>query len=131
MRNGAKLRTSLLLASAALMAQGTVTLDRIALIVGKHVIKSSDIERDIRLTAFLNRQTADFSSKTKRQSAERLIDQELIRQELATGSYKRPTEADAMAFQSQLVHDRFGGSEAALGRALSQSGLTREQLATE
>jgi hypothetical protein len=116
--------------AAALAVQGAVTLDRIAVIVGKHVIKTSDIDRDIRLTAFLNQQKSSFASQTKRQSAERLIDQEIIRQEIATGSYKRPSEADALAFQTQIVRERFGGSEAALNRALSQDGLTREQLAT-
>jgi len=120
---------SLVLASAAVLASGAVTLDRIAVIVGKHAIKSSEIDRDIRLTAFQNRQNAELNPLTKHQSAERLIDQDLIRQELATGSYKRPSEADAVAFQSQFVHDRFGGSESAFARALEQSGLTREQFA--
>jgi hypothetical protein len=33
---------------------GAVVIDRIAVIVGKHAIKSSNIGRDLRVTQFLN-----------------------------------------------------------------------------
>lgn len=123
-----KFRLPTILVAACLTVSGAVILDRIAVIVDNHAIKASDIDRDIRLTAFLNRERPEFDSQAKKQSAERLIDQELIRQEIATGSYHRPTEEEAAALQGQLVHDRYSGSDAELGKALAQYGLTREQL---
>jgi peptidyl-prolyl cis-trans isomerase SurA len=105
-----------------------VVVDRMAVIVSKHVIKTSDIDRDLRVTEFLNRQPLDFSPEVKRKSAERLIDQEIIRQEIVTGAYRRPSDAEAVAFEKQLLNDRFRGSTAALREALAKNGLTEEQL---
>lgn len=112
----------------ATLAYTAAILDRIAVVVGKHVIKTSDIDRDLRVTDFINQQPLDLSSKSKHESAERLIDQELIRQEIVTGNYRRPPESEAQAMQRQLVHDRFGGSETRFRRALAQYGLTEDQL---
>src|SRR5690349_5354789 len=77
------------------LAYPAVVLDRIAVVVGKHVIKTSDIDRDLRVTEFINQQGIDFGTTAKHQSAERLIDQELIREEIITGSYRRPPESEA------------------------------------
>ena len=112
----------------AMAAHAVVVLDRIAVIVGKHVIKLSDIDLDLRVTAFLNRQTLDFSPQAKRQSAERLIDQEIIRQEIVTGNYRRPAESDAANLEAQLRRDRFAGSDARMREALQRYGITEEQL---
>jgi peptidyl-prolyl cis-trans isomerase SurA len=117
---------ALLILSYAL--PGAVVLDRIAVIVGKHVIKESDIERDLRLTEFLNGQPLDLSPAAKRQAAERLIDQEIIRQELATGSYQRPSESEASELLDRLRRDRFGGSDSRLREALARYRLTEDDL---
>src|SRR5690349_15608152 len=85
----------LLLAS---VCEGAIVLDRMAVIVGNHVIKTSDIDRDLRLTEFMNREPLNLGSEAKRRSAERLIDQEIIRMEIVTGGYRRPSEAEADAF---------------------------------
>lgn len=103
-------------------------LDRMAVVVGKHVIKESDIDRDLRVTEFLNGAPLSFSPDAKRQAAERLIDQEIIREEIATGEYKRPAESEAAALERQLVRDRFGGAEARFREVLARYGLTEEQL---
>src|ERR1700683_3113252 len=87
----------LLLASS----QSPVVIDRIAAIVGKHAIKTSDIVEDLRVTEFLNRPPRDHTPAAKRKSAERLIDQEIIRQEIVTGGYRRPSEAEGQAFEKQ------------------------------
>jgi peptidyl-prolyl cis-trans isomerase SurA len=121
----------LALASLSGAAQRAVTIDRIAVIVGNRVIKASDIDRDIRVTAFLNRQKADSSSQTKKQSAERLIDQQLIRDEIATGNYRRPAESEVETLETQLVRDRFAGAASNLDKALAQYGLSHEQLDTQ
>ncbi|HEY1758849.1 MAG TPA: hypothetical protein VGG72_25980 [Bryobacteraceae bacterium] len=130
MHRPTQFRLSILLAVAG-AASGAVILDQIAVVVDKHAIKSSDIDRDIRLTAFLNRERPDFSAQSKKLSAERLIDQQLIREEIATGSYRRPAEKEAETLQTQLVRDRFHGSDAELAKALTQYGLTLEELSAQ
>jgi peptidyl-prolyl cis-trans isomerase SurA len=117
----------LLLASS----QNPVVIDRIAVIVGKHAIKISDIVEDLRVTEFLNRAPLDLSAAAKRKSAERLIDQEIIRQEIVTGGYRRPSEAEGQAFEKQLENDRFHGSAPQMRQALAKYGLTDEQLREE
>jgi len=119
------------LLSLAALGQTAVVLDRMAVIVGKHVIKTSDIERDLRVTEFLNNQPLNLDSAAKHQSAERLIDQEIIRQEIITGGYRRPSAEDATALEQQLRHDRFVGSAQQLSRALARYGLTEQQLRDE
>jgi hypothetical protein len=111
--------------------QGAVVIDRMAVIVGRHVIKTSDIVRDLRVTEFLNREPLDLSSEARRKSAERLIDQEIIRQEIVTGGYRRPSEAEGQAYEKQLENDRFHGSAAQMRQALAKYDLTEEQLREE
>ncbi len=65
------------------------------MIAGTHVIKSSDIDRDIRLTDFLNRAPLNFSSAAKREVGGTLITQQIIRDEIANGGYRRPPESEA------------------------------------
>jgi hypothetical protein len=115
----------LLLATAATAG---IIVDRMAVVVGKHVIKTSDIERDLRLTEFLNREPLKIDSDQKHRSAERLIDQEIIRQELLTAGFRRPTDTNAVALEAQLRQDRFGGSQPQLREALGRYGLTEDQL---
>jgi hypothetical protein len=112
-------------------AQRAVVIDRIAVVVGKHVIKLSDVERDLRLTAFLNNTTLDLSPKSKRQAAERLVDQQIIRGELAAGGYGRATDAQADALLAQIRRDRYADSAEKLRAALARYRLTTEELQAE
>jgi hypothetical protein len=109
-------------------ADGAVVIDRIAAVVGKHAIKVSDLDRDLRVTDFLNGQPLVESADAKRKSADRLIDQQIIRDELATGGYARATDADANAMLAQIRQNRYGGSEARLRQALASYGLNEDAL---
>jgi peptidyl-prolyl cis-trans isomerase SurA len=115
----------LMLASAA---PGAEVIDRMAVIVGRHAIKTSDILRDLRVTEFLNREPLELGAEARKKSAERLIDQEIIRQELVTGGYRRPSDEDGEAFEKQLQKDRLHGSAAQMTAALAKYGLTEQQL---
>ena len=110
------------------LLSGAVIVDRIAVIAGGHVIKLSDIDRDIRLTDFLNRAPLDFTSVARRQAAERLITQQIIRDEIVNGGYRRAPESEAAQLLADLRRDRFGGSPERLRQALQRDGLTEEQL---
>ena len=103
-------------------------IDRIAVTVGKHAIKLSDIDRDLRVTSFLNREPLDLSSNARRAAAERLIDQALISDEIEEGGYARPGDSDVEALLNRIRQERFGGSDARLREALETHGLTEDQL---
>jgi peptidyl-prolyl cis-trans isomerase SurA len=109
-------------------APGADVIDRMAVIVGRHVIKTSDILRDLRVTEFLNREPLALDAEARKKSAERLIDQEIIRQEIVTGGYRRPADEDGEAFEKQLEKDRFHGSAAEIRAALAKYGLTEQRL---
>lgn len=121
------LRSTFLVSVLIAFASAEV-LDRIAVTVGKHAIKSSDIERDLRVTEFLNRESLNLSSNARRASAERLIDQALISDEIADGGYARPADSDSDALLNRIRQERFGGSEARLREPLAAYGLTEDQL---
>jgi hypothetical protein len=107
---------------------GAVVLDRIAVIAGTHVIKLSDIDQDIRLTDFLNRVPLNISPATRREAAERLITQQIIRDDIVSGGYRRPPESEAVQLEADLDRDRFDGSEQRLRDVLKLYGLTEPEL---
>jgi hypothetical protein len=125
------MRTAILLLTCTAAWGSAVVIDRIAVVVGKSVIKSSDIERDLRLTEFLNREPLSLSLQARRQAAERLIDQQIIRTEIAAGGYSRATDADAEAMLVRLQRDRFGAAESRMRAELERYGLTKDQLRQE
>ncbi len=92
MRSAAPIRLAAL-ALAATLASAAI-IDRIAVSVGSRVITSSDIEREIRVTAFLNGQPPDLSPAGKRAAAERMVEQRLVRHELETSRYPVPQPAE-------------------------------------
>jgi hypothetical protein len=111
-----------------ILLSGAVVVDRVAIIVGKRVVKTSDLERDLRVSQFLNRQPLDLSPANRRKVADRLITQELIHQEVMNGGYSRPTEKDVDAFVQKLKRDRFSNSDAQLRSALARYELTEDEL---
>ena len=110
------------------LANAVVVLDRIAVVVNNQAVKTSDIAFDLRVTAFLNRQKLDVSPQLKRQSAERLIDQQIIRQDIVSGDYRRPADREAQALLDQLRRDRFAGSDSKLRDELQGYGLNEDEL---
>jgi hypothetical protein len=122
------MRTAILFLGLSAALGAAVIIDRIAVVVGKKVIKASDIDRDLRLTEFLNRESLDLSSDARRKAADRLIDQQIIRNEIAIGGYSRASDAQAEGLLRQILHDRSGNSEARLRAELARYGLTEEDL---
>ena len=113
----------------ATLCHATV-IDRIAVIVDKHAIKASDIDRDLRATEFLNSQPLNLNPDARRKSAERLIDQTIIREAIEKGAYNRAGQSEVDGMLKPLVAARFG-SEVRLKDELSRYGLTEEQLRIE
>jgi peptidyl-prolyl cis-trans isomerase SurA len=121
-------RLGLFLIAFAASFSGAVVLDRIAVIVGKHAIKLSDIEHELRLTEFLNNQPLDLGAAARKQAADHLIDQAVIRDEIALEGYGRANDAQATAMLSQFRKNRFGGSDARLRASLERYGITEKEL---
>jgi hypothetical protein len=118
----------IIILALSLHTPAAVVIDRIAAIVEKHAIKDSDIDRDLRVTDFLNRAPLDFEAAARRKSAQRLIDQSIIRDSVATGDYDRASDADANGMLAQIRGDRYGGSEARLRADLAKYSVTEDEL---
>jgi peptidyl-prolyl cis-trans isomerase SurA len=109
-------------------APTAVIVDRVAVVVDKHVIKLSDILRDLYVTEFLNQEPLRIDPEAKRKSAERLIDQTIIAEDMARGGYAHPPESEADATLQELARDRFGGSGARMRNELARYSLTKAEL---
>ena len=117
---------AVLVAAGALSA--AVVIDRVAVVVGKQVIKESDLLRDLRVTEFLNSERPDFSPAAKRKAAERLIDQLIIRDEIRRGAYAPAPVSETDKMLRQIQQQRFSGSSMAFQQALARYGLSEDEL---
>ncbi len=104
-----------------------VVIDRIAVIVGNHVIKDSDMVRDIRVVGFLNHEPPSFSLAARKQCASRLIDQEFIREEMSLGAYPQATPDEAAELLAKLRASS-SASPADWTDQLLQAHLTESEL---
>ena len=113
----------LVLASVTCRAE---IIDRVAVVVGKGVITESEILREIRLTAFQNAQPLDFSAASKRKTAERLVEQHLIRAEMNATSYPAPAQ-EAIEQTLKEIEGRFPNAER-YRQELERAGVTEDEL---
>jgi len=101
-------------------------IDRIAVTVAKQVITESQIDDEIRVTAFLNREKSDLSAAARKEASARLIEQALIRREMDLSRYPLPELADAgEALQSIKA---MYPSETAFEEALSSYRISIDDL---
>ncbi|MGD0498762.1 MAG: hypothetical protein ABSC23_10040 [Bryobacteraceae bacterium] len=117
----------LLLACPALRGE---VIDRIAVSVGNLAITTSDLDREIRVTAFLEGKQPDFSPSARRAAADRMVEQTLIRRELETSRYPLPAAAEIAPAVKQFQQGRFA-SEAEYQRALVSAGVSAQDVADE
>jgi hypothetical protein len=111
----------------AISAWGQV-IDRIAVVVGNTVITETEVDQEARLAAFLNGTPLKLDPETKKASANRLVDQQLIRNEMKIGAYPEPTAAEVDDMLKNLKQEKFGGSDAAMKASLEKYGISDEQL---
>src|SRR5258708_38440022 len=102
-------------------------MDRIAVAVGNRAIKESQIDREIRLTAFENGTALDLSAASKRKAADRLIDQTFIRAEMARASYPAPSDAEINSVLDRIKQARFH-TNAEFEQALKTYAITALEL---
>ncbi len=119
------LRATLLLLLAA--AANAELLDRVAVTVGTQVITETEIANEIRMDAFLNQEPPNFSEKSKREAADRLIEQKLIYREIEMGRYPPASSQEAGAMMDKLEKTR-ARSQGEFAAALKKAGITADQL---
>jgi hypothetical protein len=102
-------------------------VDRIAVVVGKAVITQSQVMQEVRLTEFLNRQPLDLSPAARRAAAERLIDQQLIRDEMGAGQFPAPTEDEAWDMMRNFRQENYP-DDAQFRDTLRKYGLTEDDV---
>ncbi len=111
------------------IASSTI-IDRIAVIVGNSIVKDSDIERDLRVTAFLDGAPLDLGREARKKAAKRLIDQIFIRREIRLGDYPAATPEEASQQLDTLKKQKFK-TNAAFQNALARYGLTEADLRSQ
>jgi peptidyl-prolyl cis-trans isomerase C len=117
-----------LIALLVSMLLRAVIIDRIAVVVGgDKIIKDSDIDRDIRLVSFINKQKVDFGADARRAAANRLVDQMLIRREIEVGMYSVPSESDVEKTLAGVEKSRCS-TTVQCKKELASYGLTQEEL---
>ncbi|HEX4770121.1 MAG TPA: hypothetical protein VH351_04770 [Bryobacteraceae bacterium] len=116
------------LAGAIVFTSATraATVDRIEVVVDRQIITELDLEEDIRVTDFLNGTVFDATTQSdalpnqRRAAAERLIDQSLIKQEIALSHYPWVSEPEIDEAVEQLHQAR--------GAAAFEAGLETNQI---
>ena len=101
-------------------------IDRIAVSVGSQVITLRDVEREVRVTAFLDAVQPVLSASNKRATADRMVEEKLIRQEMETSHFPLPAAAEVQPMLDRLKKNF--PSEADYQRALAQYGITESDV---
>lgn len=102
-------------------------LDRIAVTLDNQVITQSEILREIRLTAFLNDDSLDFSTDSRKKAADRLVEQKLIRKEMEPAHYLEASPAELESMLKEVRVQRFHDAEE-YRKALENYGITEQDL---
>jgi peptidyl-prolyl cis-trans isomerase SurA len=110
-------------------AQATI-IDRIAVSVGNRVITTSDIEREIRVNSFLDGTQPDLTPAGRRATAEKMVEQALIRRELETSRYPLPGPAEIEPVLADFKAKNYPDA-AQYQAALAQYGITEQEVKDE
>lgn len=129
MTRRATLRYVLAAALAGAAARADI-IDRIAVAVGNRVITTSDLDREIRVTAFLNGVPPDFSAAGKKATLDRLVEQKLIRNELENARYPLPSPAEIEP-ELAVFRKKYFPDDAAYAQGLAAAGITDQDVRDE
>jgi hypothetical protein len=122
------MRTRLFLLLLALTAWCRAEIiDRVAATVGARAITQSDVLKEIRLSAFLNRAEPDFGPASRRAAAERMVERALAESEMETGQYPAADESEVTA-QLAVVRKQYSSSQDAWIKALAGHGIREGDL---
>jgi hypothetical protein len=121
------MRRALLAIAFTVAAVAAGVIDRVAVVVGTQVITESEVLLEVRLTEFFNGQALDLGADQRKAAAERLVDQQLIRNEMQIGGYPMPVESEGDAVLRKFRQDNYPGIPA-FRAALENHGLTEDEV---
>jgi hypothetical protein len=101
-------------------------IDRLAIAVGYQTITQLQIDEELRVTAMLNHLPVTRSLEERRDAADRLVEQLLIKLEMDLSHYPLPAGADVDKYLQQIVESSGGASE--FDKTLVSFNLTVETL---
>lgn len=116
--------------SASLRCARAEIIDRIAVSAGNSVITTSELDREIRVTAFQAGISPDLSPANRRAAAERMVEQKLIRREMDQSHYPLPQASEAEPLLQQLRATRYP-NDAGFHQALADYGITEQDVKDE
>lgn len=103
-------------------------LDRVAVSVGNSVITESEIRHQLKVRALLEGTPLDLNGEAKRNAADRLIEQTLIRREMQSARYSLPEPTIAETLMASFKQTRYGGDEARYRQDLERHRLKDDDL---
>ena len=106
-----------------LPARGEI-IDRLAVAVGNQVITQLQIDEELRVTAMLNHKPVVRGLEERRDAADRLVEQLLIKTEMDLSRYPLPGSADVDKYLQQI--EEAGGGATEFEKTLSSFHLTME-----
>jgi hypothetical protein len=120
---------AVLLGSALPVCAGEV-LDRIAATVNGHAILQSDWEDAVRVEAFASgRSRLELSAEDRKAALDRLIDQELLREQMRSADFEHASEAEIAGRIAEIrKHYAEASTEAGWQAKLALSSLTEDEL---
>jgi hypothetical protein len=110
----------------AVALTGAEIIDKVAVVVERKAITERQIHEEIVYSSFLNGEQPDFSLAQRRGAAGRLIEQELIREEMRASGYPEAAPKEAAQMLAEL-RKRFP-SQAAFRQAQAKQGIDGEVL---
>ncbi|MBZ5725497.1 MAG: SurA N-terminal domain-containing protein [Acidobacteriia bacterium] len=102
-------------------------VDRVAVVVGNSVITESEVQQELRLTQLVNGEPPDTGPEQRRAAAERLVDQQLLRNEIEQEHFSPPEESEIDGMLRKFRQERFPG-DGQFQAALQKYGLTEKEL---
>jgi len=113
---------------ALLPSTAAELIDRVAVSVGTTVITESELLEQMRLRALLEDIPLALDGESKRDAADRLIQQTLIRREIETTRYVIPDSEEAAKLLAGFKRSRFQDDEMLYRAALRKSRVTADEV---
>jgi peptidyl-prolyl cis-trans isomerase SurA len=123
--------TAIFLLIGVLPAQAGDVIDRIVATVNGHIILQSDWDDAVRYEAFVGGRPLDRIPPEDRKSAlDRLIDQELLRQQMHASDPQHTADEEEVATRIQEIRKQYAGAETDQGwqAVLARYQLTQNEL---
>ena len=127
MRHAASIFASVALLLGGCLAQGGEVLDRIVATVNGHILLQSDWEDELHYEALIaGRSPAALTDDDRKAALDRMIDQELLRQQIRSSDLEQAPAPEEIAAQMAAIRNQIPGAETDSGwnGILAQYGMT-------